>query len=44
MEDSPGFKAGILSGDRIIKIDGRSTEEMSLHDAVKDLRGQPGSK
>ena len=30
MEDSPGFKAGILSGDRIIKIDGKSTEKMSL--------------
>ena len=27
MEDSPGSKAGILSGDRIIKIDGRSTEK-----------------
>src|SRR5207249_9441158 len=26
MEDTPGFKAGILSGDRIIKIDGKSTE------------------
>src|SRR3974390_714578 len=26
MEDSPGLKAGILSGDRLIKIDGKSTE------------------
>jgi carboxyl-terminal processing protease len=43
MEDSPGFKAGILSGDRIIKIDGKSTEKMSLQDAVKDLRGEPGT-
>src|SRR6266436_3147751 len=43
MEDSPGFKAGILSGDRIIKIDGRSTEKMSLQDAVKTLRGDPGT-
>src|SRR6266566_3102709 len=43
MEDSPGFKAGILSGDRIIKIDGRSTEKMSLQDAVKNLRGEPGT-
>src|SRR5437867_3394777 len=41
MEDTPGFKAGILSGDRIIKIDGRSTEKMSLQDAVKNLRGEP---
>jgi carboxyl-terminal processing protease len=43
MEDSPGFKAGIMSGDRIIKIDGKSTERMSLQDAVKTLRGEPGS-
>src|SRR5436305_4527430 len=43
MEDTPGFKAGILSGDRIIKIDGRSTEKMSLQDAVKNLRGEPGT-
>src|SRR5215467_8180151 len=43
MDDSPGFKAGIVSGDRIIKIDGRSTERMSLADAVKSLRGEPGT-
>jgi carboxyl-terminal processing protease len=43
MEDSPGFRAGIMSGDRIIKIDGKSTERMSLPDAVKTLRGEPGS-
>src|SRR2546421_5593513 len=43
MEDTPGFKAGILSGDRIIKIDGRSTEKMSLQDAVKNLRGEPNT-
>src|SRR5882762_3019020 len=28
MEDTPGFKAGILSGDRIIKIDGQSAEKL----------------
>ena len=43
MDDTPGFKAGILSGDRIIKIDGRNTEKFSLTDAVKRLRGEPGS-
>jgi len=43
MEESPGFKAGILSGDRIIRIDGRSTEKMGLPDAVKTLRGEPGT-
>src|SRR5712691_11717136 len=44
MEDTPGFKAGILSGDRIVKIDGKSTEKMGLQDAVKNLRGEPGSE
>jgi carboxyl-terminal processing protease len=44
MDDSPGFKAGIMSGDRIIRIDGVSTEKMSLPDAVKSLRGDPGSE
>lgn len=44
MEDTPGFRAGILSGDRIVKIDGKSTERMSLADAVKNLRGEPGTE
>jgi carboxyl-terminal processing protease len=44
MEDTPGFKAGILSGDRIIKIDGKSTEKFALQDAVKKLRGEPGTE
>src|SRR5262249_42125127 len=44
MEDSPGFKAGILSGDRILKINGKSTESMTLQDAVKLLRGDPDTE
>jgi carboxyl-terminal processing protease len=44
MEDSPGFKAGIMSGDRIIRIDGKSTEKMGLQDAVKSLRGEPDTE
>src|SRR6266403_4984388 len=44
MDESPGFKAGILSGDRLIRIDGKSTEKMSLQDAVKTLRGDPGTE
>src|SRR5580765_86199 len=43
MDDTPGFKAGILSGDRIIKINGHSAEKLSLPEAVKRLRGEPGS-
>ena len=43
MDDTPGAKAGILSGDRIVKINSQSTEKMTLADAVKNLRGEPGS-
>jgi carboxyl-terminal processing protease len=43
MDESPGFKAGIMTGDRIIRIEGKSTERMSLPDAVKSLRGEPGT-
>jgi len=44
MEDSPGFKAGLLPGDEIIKINGQSTEKMDLNDAIDKLRGEPGEK
>src|SRR5437762_13270488 len=44
MEDSPGSRAGILSGDRILKIDGRSTEKMTLQDAGKNLRGEANAQ
>lgn len=44
IEDTPAWKAGIKSGDRIIKIDGVSTKGMSVMDAVKKLRGPKGTK
>ncbi len=44
MEDTPGFRAGILSGDRILKIDGRTAERISINDAVKRLRGKAGTE
>jgi len=44
MEDTPGFKAGILTGDRIIKINGKTTEHMGTTEAVKQLRGEPGTE
>jgi carboxyl-terminal processing protease len=43
MEDSPGFKAGIKSGDRIISIDNRQTSSMTLYDCIKLLKGPPGT-
>jgi carboxyl-terminal processing protease len=44
MEDSPGFRAGLLPGDRIIKIDGHSTERLDLNGTIEKLRGAPGTK
>ncbi len=44
MEDTPAFRAGILHGDKIIGIDGESTENISLHDAVRKMRGEPGTR
>ncbi len=44
MEDTPGFKAGLLPNDKIIRIDGKSTEKLSLPDVVKQLRGPPDTK
>ena len=44
MEDTPAAKAGILSGDQILKINGSSTERMELQDAINLLRGMPGQK
>ena len=42
LEDSPAFQAGVLAGDRIIKIEGKTTKGISLRDAVKKLRGPKG--
>jgi len=44
MEDSPGFEAGLLPGDQILKINGLSTEKFTLPEAVEKLRGEVGQK
>lgn len=44
IEDTPAFKAGVLSGDQIIKIDGKSTKDITIMEAVKKLRGPKDSK
>ena len=44
MEDTPAARAGILSGDQILKINGTATDKMELQDAVNLLRGVPGQK
>ncbi len=44
IDDTPAQKAGIKTGDLIIKLDDKPVKGMSLTDAVKMMRGEPGSK
>jgi|LDZU01.1.fsa_nt_gi carboxyl-terminal processing protease len=44
IEDTPAYQAGIQPGDNILEIDGESTEDMTLDDAVNILRGEKGTK
>jgi carboxyl-terminal processing protease len=43
IEETPAFKVGIKSGDKIIKIEDESTLDMTIQDAVSRLRGETGS-
>ena len=43
MESSPAKRAGILSGDRVIKIDGNETNDMTMDAAAKLIRGEKGT-
>lgn len=44
IDDTPAQKAGIKSGDKIVKINGEFTQGLDLEKAVKLMRGDPGSK
>ncbi len=44
LEDTPAWRAGLRPGDRIVKIEDQLTKDLSLSDAVKKLRGDPGTK
>jgi carboxyl-terminal processing protease len=44
LEDSPAWKAGVKAGDMIIRLDTTTIKGLSLDDAVKKMRGEPGSK
>ena len=44
IEGTPAYKAGVLAGDQIVKIDGESTKNFTLMDSVKRLRGPRGTK
>jgi carboxyl-terminal processing protease len=43
IEDSPAYKAGLKSGDLIMKLDETSTKGLTLNDSVKKMRGKPGT-
>jgi carboxyl-terminal processing protease len=44
IEDTPAFRAGLKAGDKIIKIDGETTKNITLMKAVKKMRGTKGTK
>ncbi|MBI4496201.1 MAG: S41 family peptidase [Deltaproteobacteria bacterium] len=44
IEDTPAARAGIQSGDQILRVDGKSTKDMNIVDAVKLMRGPQGTK
>ena len=43
IDDSPASRAGIKSGDLIVKLDDTSVKGMTLNDAVKRMRGKPNT-
>lgn len=43
LKDTPAYKAGIKSGDKILKIDNKSTADMSIDKAIKLIRGEAGT-
>ena len=44
IEDTPAERAGVKSGDFIVKIDNTSTRGLTVSEAVKKMRGKPGTK
>ncbi|CAH1042647.1 S41 family peptidase [Halomonas sp. TD01] len=44
IDDTPASRAGLLSRDVIVAIDGTPTDSLSLQEAVNQMRGEPGSQ
>ena len=43
IDDTPAYRAGLEAGDLIIRLDDKSVKGMTLNDAVKIMRGEPGT-
>jgi len=41
---TPAYRMGIIPNDRVLKINGDTTQDITIEQAVKKLRGSPGSK
>jgi len=44
IEGTPAFRAGILPGDKIVEIEDETTDGVNVSEAVKKMRGEPGTK
>ncbi|MGD2080521.1 MAG: PDZ domain-containing protein, partial [Nitrospirota bacterium] len=43
IEDTPAWRAGLKASDKIVMIEGESTKDMTIHDAVSKMRGPKGT-
>jgi carboxyl-terminal processing protease len=44
LEDSPAYYAGVKPGDLITEVDGKSTLDMTINQAVREITGEPGTQ
>jgi carboxyl-terminal processing protease len=43
IEDTPAYRAGVVGGDLIVKVEGQTTENLAIDEVVNRLRGPSGS-
>ena len=43
IHDTPGSRAGLMTDDKITRIDGDTTKDITIYEAVKKMRGKPGT-